>query len=90
MLRGRLAEQGFEISSFQVEVADNNPDVTNNNQQSWSSQTDGSENNSNRQVDYRRLAAQQRQPVATVGRQSNSTEAPQLAWPAMAGIDLQA
>ncbi len=90
VLRGRLAEQGFEISSFQVEVAEYNPDVTDNSQQSWSNQTDGSENNSNRQVDHRRLAAQQRQTLTAVGRQSGSAETPQLAWQAMAGIDLQA
>ena len=90
VLRGRLAEQGFEISSFQVEVADNNPDVTNNSQQSWSNQAGGSESNSHRQVDYRRLAAQQRQSLSAAGRQSSSTEAPQLAWQTLAGIDLQA
>lgn len=90
ILRGRLAEQGFEISSFQVEVADNNPDATNNHQQSWSNQADENQNNSSHQFDYRRIAAQHRQPSQVVDRLSSTAESRELSWQAMAGIDLHA
>lgn len=64
VLRTRLAEQGFEISSFQVDVGDNPSDVTNGSDHSraGSDQMGGRENRQAAQgTDYRRLAAQQRQ-----------------------------
>ncbi|MCA9182510.1 MAG: flagellar hook-length control protein FliK [Planctomycetales bacterium] len=93
VLRSRLAEQGFQISSFHVEVADNNADAAggNGNPQASHDQSNGREGGyqSSRDVDYRRLAAQQQLP----GRYDATTDgiAPrELAWQMLAGVDLQA
>jgi flagellar hook-length control protein FliK len=43
VLRGRLSEQGFEIASFQVEVADNNSDAASGQFQSGTEHSDGSD-----------------------------------------------
>lgn len=94
VLRGRLAEQGFEISSFQVEVADNNADPTsgNGNPQAAYDQSSGgnSGNQAGQGVDYRRLAAQQRSRSDGL-RDSSLGGAPRaVAWQMLAGVDLQA
>ncbi|MEZ6074474.1 MAG: flagellar hook-length control protein FliK [Pirellulaceae bacterium] len=92
-LRSRLAEQGFQISSFHVEVADNNADAAsgNGNPQASYDQSHGGEGGqqTSREVDYRRLAAQQQRP----GRYDAAIDgiAPrELAWQMLAGVDLQA
>jgi flagellar hook-length control protein FliK len=88
VLRGRLAEQGFEISQFQVEVADNNTDAAmgGNQQQNTSEQFGDRQEQAN--VDYRRLATGDRQSPA-VDREF-PPEPSLLAWQTMTGIDLQA
>ncbi|MEZ6149216.1 MAG: flagellar hook-length control protein FliK [Pirellulaceae bacterium] len=92
-LRSRLAEQGFQINSFHVEVADNNADAAsgNGNPQASYDQSHGREGGqqTSREVDYRRLAAQQQRP----GRYDAAIDgiAPrELAWQMLAGVDLQA
>ncbi len=90
ILRGRLAEQGFEIASFQVEVADNHADVTNNNQQSPSNQADGGNEETGRQVDYRRIASMHRHPMDSTDQVSHSSLSGKLAWQSLSGIDMQA
>ncbi|MCA9159700.1 MAG: flagellar hook-length control protein FliK, partial [Planctomycetales bacterium] len=93
VLRSRLAEQGFQISSFHVEVADNNADAAggNGNPQASYDQSNGREGGyqSSRDVDYRRLAAQQQLP----GRYDATTDGitpREIAWQMLAGVDLQA
>jgi flagellar hook-length control protein FliK len=86
-LRQRLADQGFDVSKFQVNVAGNGADASFA-QSNNGSQFGQSENRSSgSQTDYRRVAAN-REARAAIGRQSlpaiNST------WQTGAGIDLQA
>lgn len=85
VLRGRLAEQGYEVSQFQVEVADNNADANfgqNNEQAAQDSRRDAQAS----QVDYRRLALGRSQ--TNEERPSNTN--PTLIWQATAGIDVHA
>lgn len=95
VLRGRLAEQGFQISSFHVEVADNNADAASGNgnpQGAFDHSTGGDgRNQEGRDVDYRRLAAQQRQQTGRYGPSTDDGTTPrELAWQMLAGVDLQA
>jgi flagellar hook-length control protein FliK len=57
VLRGRLAEQGFEVASFQVDVADNHADAASGQSHSGADQSDGSGWQNGRPVDYRRVSA---------------------------------
>ncbi len=95
VLRGRLAEQGFQISSFHVEVADGNADAAggSGNPQASFDQSSGGDGGSrpSHVVDYRRLAAQRhlqsgRFTASTVGGIASH----ELGWQMLAGVDLQA
>ncbi|MEO8270647.1 MAG: flagellar hook-length control protein FliK [Aureliella sp.] len=94
VLRGRLAEQGFQISSFHVEVASNNADVAsgNGNPQGSFDQSSGGDggNQASRDVDYRRLAAQQRQQTERYLASSGGTTPRELGWQSLSSVDLQA
>ena len=94
VLRSRLAEQGFQISSFHVEVADNHADATsgNGNPQASFDQSSGGDggNQAGREADYRRLAAQQRQHLGSYSASRDGTAPRELAWQLLAGVDLQA
>lgn len=90
VLRGRLAEQGFEIASFQVEVADNNADGANLNQQQSADHSSGGDRQFERQVDYRRLAAMQRQQGEGITVGSSPAIPSGMAWQSLAHMDLQA
>lgn len=85
VLRGRLAEQGYEVSQFQVEVADNNADANfgqSNEQATQDSRRDGQTS----RVDYRRLALGREQTNEDLPSNPNPT----LVWQATAGIDIHA
>ena len=90
VLRGRLAEQGFEISQFQVEVASNDTNAANGGSQSQFGQSENhGDGFQRRYVDYRRVNASQR----VTGSEREGTTVPAtnpLAWQTMAGIDMQA
>lgn len=94
VLRSRLAEQGFEISSFQVEVADSNADAAsgNGNPQTSFDQSTGGDGGqqASRNADYRRLAAQQRQQTERYAAASGAAPPREQAWQLLAGVDLQA
>jgi flagellar hook-length control protein FliK len=88
-LRTRLAEQGFDISQFQVEVAQGRGDTTttggHSHQERGFEQSDQSRQE--RTVDYRRRwNAETSQQVRELGR-STPTE---LSWQVTTGIDIQA
>ncbi len=94
VLRTRLAEQGFEINSFQVDVADNPADVSSQDRSPGHSQagSDDLGGRENRQAgqgtDYRRLAVQ-RQRGGDQGIES--TLAPSAAtWELPRGVDVEA
>ncbi len=88
VLRGRLAEQGFEIASFQVEVADNNADATNTNQSAPQDTSERGERAAGRQVDYRRIAALHRGPSAS-GESIERSTAPHIPpWQPLASMDV--
>ncbi len=91
VLRGRLAEQGFEISQFQVEVADNQTDAASsgNQQQLGQSGSDSGEGG-NRSVDQRRVSLRQRQQLEGANATATHMRPRELIWQTMAGIDLQA
>ena len=95
VLRTRLAEQGFEISSFQVEVADNQSDATNgsNNPRSGSDLTGGRDDRqaAGQGTDYRRLAAQHRPPSDRHTVSPSSVESSlRAAWELPSGVDVEA
>lgn len=94
VLRKRLAEQGFEISSFQVEVADTQSDVSNSdNSRSGSDLAGGRDNRqtAGQGTDYRRLAAQQRQPSDRYDVAPSSVVASGgAAWELPRGVDVEA
>lgn len=95
VLRKRLAEQGFEISSFQVEVADTQSDVSSgsDNSRSGSDLTGGGDNRerAGQGTDYRRLAAQQRYPSDRYDVSPSSVvSSGGAAWELPRGVDVQA
>lgn len=95
VLRSRLAEQGFEIASFQVEVTDNNADPTSTGgDQSQNAfgqaDADDSRDPTGRSVDYRRLAFQQRQSSDNATNQAAPAAAHELSWQMLAGMDVHA
>ena len=96
VLRTRLAEQGFEISSFQVDVADNPADVSSQDRSPGHSQAGSDElgGRENRQAgqgtDYRRLAVQQRQRGAGYEGVANAAVASAAAWELPRGVDVEA
>lgn len=94
VLRTRLAEQGFEIGSFQVEVADNQSEVTNGSDHSraGSDQLGGRENRpAGLGTDYRRLAAQQRQRSDRYEvLPSSVVSSGGAAWELPRGVDVEA
>ena len=91
VLRGRLADQGFEIANFQVEVADNNADAANsgNQQETPFGQPGQSGSGQRSPVDYRRLAAQGRrhQSELAAGGPPGTVH---LSPTSLASLDLQA
>ncbi len=94
VLRKRLAEQGFDISSFQVEVADNQSDVTSGSDNSRAG-SDQAGDRDNRQAagqgtDYRRLAAQQRQDSQRYEVLPSSVASSGAAWELPRGVDVEA
>ncbi|MDX1927651.1 MAG: flagellar hook-length control protein FliK [Pirellulaceae bacterium] len=86
-LRQRLADQGFDVTKFQVEVAGNGADASfaQSNSQSQFSQSDNRSPGS--QTDYRRVAAMREARAATVRQLSPSMN---VQWQPSSGIDLQA
>ena len=86
-LRQRLADQGFDVTKFQVDVASNGADASfaqsNGQQQSGQSEN----RSSGSQTDYRRFAAN-REPRTVSTRQL--LPAANQAWQSGSGIDLQA
>lgn len=86
-LRQRLADQGFDVTKFQVEVAGNGADASfaQSNSQSQFSQSD--DRSSGSQTDYRRVAAMREARAATVRQFSPSMNEQ---WQPSSGIDLQA
>lgn len=95
VLRKRLAEQGFEISSFQVEVADTQSDVSSgsDNSRSGSDLTGGRDNrqSAGQGTDYRRLAAQQRHPSDRYAVAPSTVLASGgAAWELPRGVDVEA
>ena len=86
-LRQRLADQGFDVTKFQVDVAGNGADASfaQTNGQSQFGQSDNRSNGA--QTDYRRVAAM-RESRAAITRQS--TTSTNSNWQVGAGIDLQA
>lgn len=89
VLRGRLAEQGFEISQFQVDVAENHADAGNTSGNQLNQSGDGAGQSYRQAVDQRRLASQQRQRQASPEAVS-ALPARELGWQSLAGIDLHA
>lgn len=86
-LRQRLADQGFDVTKFQVDVTGNGADASFA-QTGGQSQFSQSENRSSGpQTDYRRVAAA-RESRAAIPRQLTPTTGPN--WQTNAGIDLQA
>ncbi len=84
MLRGRLAEQGFDISSFQVELADSNSDAATGQQQPAT--------DSDNQP-FRRHSRSTPDTFVGVGAADDGGEAaggPVLSWFAGSGVDIQA
>ncbi len=90
VLRSRLAEQGFEVSQFQVEVADNNSNAADaSHQQTLSDPSDNGQRAA--PVDYRRLNLQrQRAGGEIVSASPRGLPAELLFWETTAGIDLHA
>ncbi len=86
-LRQRLADQGFDVTKFQVDVAGNGADASFA-QSNGQSQFGQSENRpSGTHTDYRRIAANREARSATTRHLSPATN---LTWQSGAGIDLQA
>jgi len=86
-LRQRLADQGFDVTKFQVDVAGNGADASFA-QSNGQSQFGQSENRSSgAQTDYRRVAANREARAATIRQLSPVTN---LNWQSNASIDLQA
>ncbi len=86
-LRQRLADQGFDVTKFQVDVAGNGADASFA-QSGGQSQSGQSENRSSGgQMDYRRFAALQESRAAAT-RQLAPIASP--IWQSNSGIDLQA
>ncbi len=87
-LRQRLADQGFDVAKFQVDVAGNGADATfsqsNTNSQSGQSQ---SRSSGGIQTDYRRIAARREASVA-YSRAASTQQVP--IWSDRNSIDLQA
>ncbi len=87
VLRNRLAEQGFEVSQLQVELAENGSDASNNHSQQQSSE--GTERDLNS-----RQPAWSRTHADDEGISSNASIDAQLAnnllWQTDTGIDVQA
>ena len=92
VLRGRLAEQGIEIASFQVEVGDTSTQVASDGQPSGNGQSQQDAPSYARQADYRRLAAMDRE--ASSGRNGQppvlTASAAAPAWQPSPHIDMQA
>jgi flagellar hook-length control protein FliK len=86
-LRQRLAEQGFDVTKIQVEVAGNGADASfaQTGGQSQFSQADSRSSGS--QTDYRRVAANRESRTATTRHLSPVSN---LNWQSNTGIDLQA
>lgn len=86
-LRQRLADQGFDVTKFQVDVAGNGADASfaQSNGQSQFGQSES--RSSGPQTDYRRVAAI-RESRAAATRQIPTVS--NLNWQTSAGIDLQA
>ncbi len=86
-LRQRLADQGFDVTKFQVEVAGNGADATFS-QTNGQSQFGQSENRfSGAQTDYRRVAALRESRAATSRQIAPLSNVP---WQSASSIDLQA
>jgi flagellar hook-length control protein FliK len=86
-LRQRLADQGFDVTKFQVDVAGNGADASFA-QSNGQSQSGQSENRSNGpQIDYRRVAANREARAATTRQLQPTSSLPSQSG---AGIDLQA
>ena len=66
VLRGRLAEQGFDIAQFQVDVAENQGDAAFGGQNGQEFQRDGRGDSSALPADYRRATHLRRQLDAAV------------------------
>lgn len=95
VLRKRLAEQGFEISSFQVEVADTQTDASSgsDNSRSGSELADGRDHrqSAGQGTDYRRLAAQQRHVSDRYDVSPSSVlSSGGAAWELPRGVDVEA
>jgi len=90
VLRGRLSEQGFEIASFQVEVADNHADTTSGQFQSGTDHADGGDWQRGGQVDYRRVSAMHRQTLQPPTAYTAPAAASELDMPSRLSIDVQA
>jgi len=91
-LRQRLADQGFDVTKFQVDVAGNGSDASfaqsDGQSQNGQSQFGQSDNRSSgAQTDYRRVAANRESRAATTRQLASVTN---LNWQSNAGIDLQA
>ncbi len=85
-LRQRLADQGFDVTKFQVDVAGNGADTTFA-QTNGDSQSRQYENRSSgSQADYRRLAANRESRMAFARQAPPSAAATAMSG---AGIDLQ-
>ena len=86
-LRQRLADQGFDVTKFQVEVAGNGADASFA-QSNGQSQFGQSENRSSgAQTDYRRVAAMRESRAAITRQMATATNSN---WQPGSGIDLQA
>ncbi len=87
VLRSRLAEQGYEISQFTVEVADNGSDAA----QSGTSERDFQQDRSPPETRYDWRRAQRQAQVSSQPEPwGRSPSVETLTWQTMAGIDVQA
>lgn len=86
LLRGRLAEQGFEVSQFQVDVADNNSNATAGHQQQDSFQhQEGGLPNRHDHATRRSTVSRESQEAPEA-----NTASPTATWYVSSGIDLHA
>ncbi len=86
-LRQRLADQGFDVTKFQVDVAGNGADASFAQTGGQSQFGQSEDRSSSGQTDYRRVSAMQESRAATTRQIVPGTT---LTWQSNTGIDLQA
>jgi flagellar hook-length control protein FliK len=87
-LRGRLVEQGFEVSQFQVEVANNGSDASLGNSSNSNDQRSGSTADAGSRDGYRAHYRTQRQNSVKPAELEPSAR-PNAGWFSATSIDLQ-